>query len=134
MANLPKLTFPTRAANIRCYDELKSLYGLKESESAKYQPGDNDGKFIPSRSAERHGNIMTEDEIAEEVGAISTNKENGRLFRGLCGYNEPNLVGIFEIGGVFCSVRQTGQARAFSINFVHSIATVCQAVPIGATA
>jgi len=85
MANLPKLTFPTRAANIRCYDELKSLYGLKESESAKYQPRDNDGKFIPSRSAERHGNIMTEDEIAEEVGLSRPIKKTADFLEGYVG-------------------------------------------------
>jgi len=126
MANLPKLTFPTRAANIRCYDELKHPYGLKRGELERNEFGQYRKTSDSNRSAERFDEkIMSEDEIT---------KENGRLFRGLCGYNEPNLVGIFEIGGVFRFVGQTGQARAFSINFVHSIATVCQAVPIGAIA
>lgn len=51
---------------MRCYEELKNLYGMKHGEYGLKAERDQKGRLQPNRSSEHLG--LSEDAIAKDVG------------------------------------------------------------------
>jgi hypothetical protein len=53
---------------VRCYGELRDLYGLKREELGKKLPRDDKGHMLPYQSGDGQGEFMTHADMAKEVG------------------------------------------------------------------